>query len=134
MENRKGTAAPPPAGGLKESVLQQQIRLALSEAGAVMFRNSVGQHTTPDGRVIRYGVCNPGGSDLIGWTPVVITPQMVGQAVAVFTAVEVKTQQGRATEAQQRFLDAVRKAGGKGGIARSAADARGILKPPAKTL
>jgi hypothetical protein len=113
---------------VKESNIQNQIRLALSGAGAVTFRNNVGQATTDDGRVIRYGVCNPGGSDLIGWVPVVVTESMVGSTLAVFCAVEVKRPGGRVTEPQQRFLQAVRQAGGVAGVARSAEEAISLIK------
>ena len=32
-----------------------------------------------------------GSSDLIGWTSIEITPDMVGKKVAIFTAIEAKT-------------------------------------------
>lgn len=92
-----------------------------------MFRNNQGQFQTPDGRWIRYGVCNPGGSDLIGWTPVIVTPDMVGKPVAVFTAVENKTSSGKATSAQANFIEQVRKAGGIAGVCRSGDDAKRLL-------
>lgn len=108
---------------MSEAAIQQQIRLALSRAGVVAFRNNVGQYTDPKtGRPIRYGL-GVGSSDLIGWTPVVITPDMVGSTVAVFTACEVKTPTGRPTEAQLNFIAQVLKAGGFAGIARSPGDA-----------
>lgn len=114
---------------LSEASIQQHIRLALAQAGAAIFRNNIGAYMDPKtGRPIKYGVCNPGGSDLIGWTPVVITPDMVGKTVAVFTAVEVKTENGRPTEAQLNFIAQVLKAGGYAGIARSPADAVAILR------
>lgn len=110
-----------------EAAIQQQIRLALSAAGVVTFRNNVGQYLDPKtGRPIRYGVCNPGGSDLIGWTPVVITPDMVGQTVAIFTAVEVKKPGGKVSEAQQNFIDQVNRHGGRAGVAYSPQEAVGI--------
>lgn len=113
---------------MKESNIQNQVRLAASGAGAVLFRNNVGQVEVEGGRVIRYGVCNPGGSDLIGWKPVVITESMVGSTLAVFCAVEVKRPGGKVSESQQRFLDAVKRSGGIAGVARSAQDALNILK------
>lgn len=116
---------------MTEAAIQQQVRLALSRAGAVSFRNNIGAYTDPKtGRVIKYGVCNPGGSDLIGWTPLVVTPDMVGKQVAVFTAVEVKTPTGRPTEHQLNFIAQVVRAGGIAGIARSSTDAVEILKTP----
>lgn len=113
---------------MTEAAVQQQIRLALSSAGAVAFRNNVGAFTDERGRLVRYGVCNPGGSDLLGWTPVTITQQMVGRTVAVFTAVEVKAPRGKPTEAQRNFIDQVLQAGGYAGIARSAAEALQIIE------
>jgi hypothetical protein len=80
------------------------------------------------GRPVQYGVCNPGGSDLIGWTPVCITPDMVGKTVAVFTAVEVKTPTGKPTEHQLNFITQVLRAGGFAGIARSPGDAVAITR------
>jgi len=112
---------------MKEGAIQQHIRLALSDAGAVMFRNQVGATHTPDGRLIRYGVCNPGGSDLIGFKSVEITPDMVGRKVAVFTAVEVKTPTGKPTADQLHFITTVLRAGGFAGIARSPDEAVEIL-------
>ena len=114
---------------MSEAAIQQQIRLALSRAGVVAFRNNIGAYTdTKTGRVIKYGVCNPGGSDLIGWTPVHITPDMVGQTLAVFTAVEVKTPTGRATEHQLNFIAQVLRAGGYAGIAISPSEAVAITQ------
>jgi hypothetical protein len=114
---------------VSEAAIQQQVRLALSRAGVVAFRNNIGAYMdAKTGRPVKYGVCNPGGSDLIGWTPVRITPDMVGRTVAVFTAVEVKTPTGRPTPQQLNFIDQVIRAGGYAGIARSPADAVAILQ------
>jgi len=92
-----------------------------------MFRNQVGQYQLADGRVIRSGLC-VGSSDLVGWKPVVVTESMVGSTLAVFCAVEVKRQGGKVTESQQRFLDAVKRAGGMAGVARSPEEALELLK------
>jgi hypothetical protein len=54
---------------------------------------------------------------------------MVGRQVAVFTALEVKTPTGRATEQQQRFLAMVEAHGGIAGIARSVEDVATLLTP-----
>lgn len=113
---------------MNESTAQQLIRLALSRAGAVAFRNNIGAYRDETGRLIRYGVCNPGGSDLIGWTPVTVTADMVGQRLAVFTAVECKGPRGRATDAQRNFIEQVQRAGGYAGIARTADEAVAIIQ------
>lgn len=115
---------------MSEAAIQQQIRLALSRAGSVMHRNNIGAYRDDQGRVIRYGVGNPGGSDLIGWTPVLITHEMVGGMLGVFTAIEVKAPRGRPTEAQLNFLRQVQLGGGIAGIARSTQDALALLTRP----
>jgi len=114
---------------VSEAAIQQQIRLALSAAGSVAFRNNVGQYTDPKtGRPIKYGL-GVGSSDLIGWTPIVVTPQMVGQTVAVFTAVEAKAPNGRPTDAHLNCINQGPRSGGFAGIARSAAEAVEIITP-----
>lgn len=76
---------------------------------------------------MQFGVGNPGGSDLIGYRRVTVTPEMVGQSLAVFAAVEVKTPRGRIKPEQQQFVDHIRGAGGIAGIARSVDEAKNIL-------
>lgn len=112
----------------KESNIQNAIRLALSDAGVLSFRNNVGAYKTDDGRFIRYGVGESGGSDLICCAPVVVTAEMVGKTIGVFTAVEVKTKTGKPSEKQIKFIEAIKRAGGFAGVARSASDALEIIK------
>lgn len=113
---------------MKESNIQQDVRLTLSKGGVVTFRNNQGAYEDDRGRWVKYGVGQPGGSDLIGWKATVVTPDMVGKPIAIFAAVEVKTEHGRVTEAQQNFIDQVKKAGGIAGVVRSAEDAELLLK------
>ena len=72
---------------------------------------------------MQFGLCK-GSADLIGWTSRTITEEMVGQQVAVFTSIEVKTPTGRVRPEQQQWLDAVAKAGGIAAVARSVADCK----------
>lgn len=111
---------------MKESNVQQLVRMELSKLGAVSYRNNVGVLKDENGRPVRYGLCN-GSSDLIGYTPVEITPDMVGQKLAVFTAIEVKTAKGKPRENQLNFLKVVRDNGGIAGIARSPECVKKIL-------
>lgn len=114
------------AGGhSNEHTVQNRIRLALGAGAARLFRNNTGALKDAAGRLVRYGLC-PGSSDLIGWKRLTITPDMVGQEVAVFVAIEVKDR-GRATPEQLRFIEAVQNAGGLAGVARSVDDAQAIL-------
>jgi hypothetical protein len=111
-----------------ETDIQQRIRLALGTRPDLrLFRNQVGQLPDPrTGRPVQFGLAR-GSADLIGWRSVVITPEMVGQRVAVFTSLEIKTPSGRLTPAQQAWLGAVHNAGGIAGVARSVRDANEIL-------
>lgn len=111
-----------------EQAIQQSIVLTHSNNDVRLFRNNCGQCRSEDGRIIRYGVANPGGSDLIGLRSIVVTPEMVGQRIAIFAALEIKTPTGRATEQQQKFLSMVEKMGGISGVARSEDDAARLLR------
>jgi hypothetical protein len=111
-----------------ETDIQQRIRLALGTRSDLrLFRNQVGQLPDPrTGRPVQFGLAR-GSADLIGWRTITVTPDMVGQRVAVFTSIEVKTPTGRLTPAQSAWLGAVRTSGGIAGVARSVRDANEIL-------
>ena len=103
---------------MSEKTFQERIKYELSQDGYTLFRNNVGLAKLADGRRIRYGLC-PGSSDLIGWKTITVTPEMIGQKIAVFTAIEVKSKHGKKTSGkQQNFIDAVRQAGGIAEIRR----------------
>lgn len=114
-----------------ETTLQQQIRLAVGTRSDLrLFRNSVGSLPDPrTGRLVTFGLAR-GSADLIGWRTLVVTPEMVGQRIAVFTSVEVKTATGRLTPAQHAWLGVVRGAGGIAGVARSVGDALRMVEMP----
>lgn len=76
-------------------------------------------------RPLHAGLCK-GSSDIVGWTTVEITREMIGRRLAVFTAVEVKTDRGVSTPEQQRFIAMVQAAGGRAGVARSVEEAEQI--------
>ena len=97
----------------------------------LVFTGDVKQHVGVsvnifNARPIKFGLC-PGSSDLIGWTTIEITPEMVGRSVAVFTAVEVKSATGRASKKQKNFIKRIHDCGGIAGIARSLDDAESIV-------
>ena len=87
-----------------------------------MFRNNTGVLQDRNGRPVQFGLAK-GSADLIGWRTRLITEDMVGQQVAVFTSIEVKSATGRLRPEQQQWLDAVQKAGGIAGVVRSVDDA-----------
>ena len=97
-----------------ERVTLSECLLALSAAGCIVWRNNTGVLSDRNGRPVRFGLC-VGSSDIIGIAP-----------DGRFLAVEVKAATGKASDAQQRFIAAVRKAGGRAGVARSAEHAVAI--------
>ena len=101
---------------MTEADIQRSIMLALSQAGCLIWRNNAGILKNPAGIPIKFGVGNPGGSDLIGIAP-----------GGRFIAIEVKTTKGRATPEQIRFIEAVKNHGGIAGIARSVEDALSLI-------
>ena len=111
-----------------ETHLQQEIRLALgTKPDLRLYRNNCGSLPDPrTGRLVTFGLAR-GSADLIGWRTVTITPDMVGQQLAVFTSIEVKTPTGRLAPMQANWLDAVQNAGGIAGVARSVTDATNIV-------
>jgi len=96
---------------LSEAAFMREFLLEMSKKGVRLWRNQVGTYKLIDGRVITTGF-GRGSSDLIGYTPVVITQDMVGQKIAVFTAYELKSETGKATPNQLWFIDHIKKAGG----------------------
>lgn len=119
--------------------LTNQIREAASKIGARLFTQTSG--TFWNGRVAgrtdknvtleyprQHIIGFTGLSDLIGGVSVEVTPDMVGQKVMVFCAVEVKADGDRASDAQTRFVDFIRKQGGRAGFARSIDDALKICR------
>ena len=102
--------------------------LACGRGTSRVFRNNRGVAEYPGGRKVAYGVGPAGGSDLIGWASITITPEMVGQKVAIFTAIECKRSKGGKKEQDQKdFIAAVITAGGRAGFARSAEEAMEIV-------
>ena len=110
-----------------EQTIQQHIRLACSSGNCRLFRNNTGTLRDINGRPVQFGLCK-GSADLIGWRSVTITPSMVGQTVAIFTSIEVKSSSGRVKPEQQQWLNAVQAAGGIAGVARSVEDAMDLLR------
>ena len=69
-----------------------------------------------------------GTSDLVGWTSVLVTQDMVGGHIAVFTAIETKKSKGgRTSDDQLNFIAQVHKAGGIAGVANSPDAAKKII-------
>lgn len=129
-----------------EFKLYGPIQIEASKLGARLFRNNVGtglQYVSPAPpgwrppeflKPFTYGLPT-GSADLVGWTPVTITPDMVGKTLAVFASVEVKDETWKRPRSydlgpQAAWARTINEAGGRAGVAQSVAGAGVILKPP----
>jgi len=99
----------------------------INHRDTTMFRNNCGMHYNETGAPVCYGVAGKphakaetlGGSDSIGWTSVVVTPDMVGKRVAIFTAHELKSDERKKSKslaAQENFIRRVIMHGGYAGF------------------
>ncbi len=112
-----------------ETKIQQEIRLALGQRSDLrLFRNETGKLPDPrTGRWVQFGLAK-GSSDLIGFKTIKITPEMIGQEIAQFVSLEIKTERGKLSTMQQNWLQKVKSSGGIVGVARTVKDALNILK------
>ncbi|WP_321337741.1 VRR-NUC domain-containing protein [Breoghania sp.] len=125
--------------------LTKEIRILASELGARLFRQNTGMAWIGKARRIARHQSVPVGpgdviiksarpfhaglkgmSDLGGWMPVEITPEMVGKTVAVYTQVEVKTTDKPSPE-QLHWIEMVRDAGGIADVVRNLDGLRRML-------
>ena len=107
----------------KEQATQDSIRVALAQAGYVVFRTNVGKVKTADGRWFDSGL--PGGfPDLFGYKP--------DNGKIYF--IEVKAPKGKRRADQVRFAKNLRDKCAIYGVARSADEALKIVKNELKIL
>ena len=125
---------------MNEATTQSLVRLALAAAGGRMWRNNTGVLRNQKRRPVRFGLANDSAalnarlksSDLIGWEPVVITGDMVGQTIARFTSIECKHPGWHLTpgdargQAQRAWIDLVRADGGRADFVTDVVDGRVI--------
>lgn len=134
---------------MQESTVLRQTWLAVA-ATTVLFRNNAGKAwlsgggkvkrltdgsvVVPFARPIALGLAKVNGDspdgihDTIGYTSMIITSEMVGRRVAVFTSLEIKESEGGVvTDEQLKFCETIRKAGGISGIASSPGMAQLII-------
>lgn len=115
---------------MTESDLSKKIQELAVKFKCKLLRNNSGAMKDKTGRHVRYGLGNISKklwdkwktSDQIGYTKVVITPDMVGRTVAIFTAVEVKLPDSPIDDryrAQEKFINQVKVDGGIAAIIKS---------------
>ena len=111
---------------MTENQIQNRIRIACNTGSTRLWRNNIGVAKI-HGATVNFGIPGKGGSDLIGFHAMTITPAHVGKTVAVFTAIECKSPTGKPTPEQQAFIAFVRSQGGIAGVARSEDEAKEII-------
>jgi hypothetical protein len=122
---------PAEAAGVSEARTQSEVRLEAAQKDVLLWRNNVGAFEAPGGGWVRYGLANDSermnaaikSSDLIGIRRRVITAEMVGSTVGVFTARECKRpswtyrESDTRARAQRVFIDLVNSYGGDASFA-----------------
>ena len=81
----------------------------------VIFRNNTGEANL-NGRRVKFGLC-VGSSDLIGI-----------HKTGRFIALELKTDKGKPSDDQKRFISLINKYGGAAAVLRSLEDAQGFVE------
>lgn len=105
----------------KEVDTQRYFQIYYSKYGRLFkLDNGLAYHKKGGNEYIpfQYGP-GAGVSDLVGFTEVEITEGMIGMKVPVFTAFEVKTKTGRASELQKNFIAMVKSYNGIAGIVKT---------------
>lgn len=125
-----------------EALVQQQSALLIESLEGRAWRNNSGAYIDDNGREVRYGLNNESkkvnekvkSSDLICIVPTLITPEMVGYHLGVFTALEIKKPGWRRipsdkrAEAQDAFHQIVRKSCGFAGFVTHTDDVLRIIR------
>lgn len=131
-----------------EKLFESEIHSEFNRGDTRLFRNHRGRFWA--GKLVSFkegivkllaasrvecGIGGDGGSDRIGAHQIVITPEMVGKTVAIFTAIELKKPTGGVvSEKQQKFIDFIIGFGGIAGHARSAEEIKILFDSYIKTL
>ena len=126
---------------MSEKNLIKKIQVAATNLGARLFRNNTGRgwvgKLDTSGMPARLLIHDPrpldaglykGSSDVIGWTKVKVTPEMVGTEVAIFTSIEVKWNKTRTSGPQKTWILNVQRSGGIAGVARTVDEAMKMIE------
>ncbi len=121
------------------------VRLRCSQWGCKLLRNNSGVLPDKNGRPVRFGLGNESkklnvefkSGDFVGVTPLVITQEMVGKTVGVFTNIEVKAEgfkekpsypSNQREHGQQNFNNFIKQHGGLAGFASSDDDVDQLIQ------
>ncbi len=112
-------------GNISQLIIEHACKVA---RGCRVFKNPRGLLYTKTGTPVNVGLGPNGSADLIGWVPVVVTQDMVGQKFAMFLSIEVKKPKKYGRENQIDWIELVRGFGGRAGLARNNEDAAAIIR------
>ena len=125
-----------------EDEVSQRILMEAPKHNCHLLRNNSGAFTNEAGRNVRFGLGNVSkrlseqikSSDFIGITEVLITPDMLGCKIGVFTAIEVKRSDWKLKiadvreRAQKNFIDFIQSKGGIAGFCNSVESFIALIK------
>jgi hypothetical protein len=110
-------------GRQKESAIndavQKEARLMFR---AELMRNRRGMVDLPGGGKMPFGLGGNGTGDFVGFTPVLITAEMIGRTLPIYTETEQKTKEGRVSEQQAARIEHLHDVNAICGVARQAGD------------
>ena len=128
-----------------ESRASDEVRLRAAQWGMKLLRNNSGVLPDKYGRPVRFGLGNESvkinkrlkSGDFIGTTPIIITQEMVGKTVGVFTNIEAKAAGFKERETypeksrefgQNNFNKLIVEQGGLAGFASCFQDVDNLIK------
>lgn len=132
-----------------ENIIQQEVQIEAKKFNCTLMRNNSGALKNKNGQPVRYGLGNVSkkrndkikSSDLIGITKIVVTQEMVGMTLGIFTATEVKEESWNPDkkldareQAQKAFIDWVISEGGLAGFVNSVDKLPTILEIKERSL
>ena len=120
------------------------VRLRANQRGCRLMKNNTGVAYDQFNRPVFFGLDNEGKKgpddirtpDWVGWHNVLITPEMVGKSIPVFTAIDAKKlgfkrkdsySKGTREFGQNKFFQQVKKVNGVAGFASCSADVDEII-------
>lgn len=121
--------------GIMSRMFRVNSGMAWVQTRGKPYREQNGDIVVPGGRPVALGFGDTSGDpvagvgDLVGWTTVTITPDMVGCKIAVFTDIETKSSaDAKKRKAQADFISLVNQSGGIAGFAHTPEMAVAIVK------
>lgn len=107
-----------------ERKIKEQVIREMDPETERLFRVNAGlfwagdvESRLPGGRVVLRGARAVAGApagfpDMAGWKTIVVTPEMVGQKIAVFVGIELKSANCDVSSVQQKFGELLTRMGG----------------------